>query len=268
MPLQTISLGLTLSVPTEGSQGTYSDFITFVNAISSHDHTGGGDGVQITTDAIANGAVTAAKIDFANDQYLTADNFAGSGSIDIIKVNTSDKIAFGATVAAITVDAITFNNASTARTALGVAIGSDVLAYDAGIQEIADLTMQNGDILCYDAGAWTRKGPTAARAFLNLVYGTDVQAYDAQLADIAGITFSSGDFIRYDGANLAARTASQVKSDLFASPPDWNVDGFTYDPSSSPRRSLNTAVATAEQVAESLLTLVYDLEQMGLITEI
>jgi hypothetical protein len=61
------------------------------------------------------------------------------------------------------------NNTATARTNLGVAIGTNVQAYD------ADLTT---------LGA----GGSAARSFLGLAIGTDVQAYDADLATIAGLT--------------------------------------------------------------------------------
>lgn len=58
--------------------------------------------------------------------------------------------------------------ASAARTALGLAIGTNVQAYD------ADLTT---------LGA----GGASARSFLGLAIGTDVQAYDAELAAIAGL---------------------------------------------------------------------------------
>jgi hypothetical protein len=72
--------------------------------------------------------------------------------------------------------------ASAARTALGLAIGTNVQAYD------ADLTT---------LGA----GGASARSFLGLAIGTDVQAYDAELAAIAGL--ASTGLITKTGAGTA-----------------------------------------------------------------
>lgn len=102
---------------------------------------------------------------------------------------------------------------ASARTALGLAIGTDVLAYDAnavsgdtnagvptGIWDFTSgtATISNADILSSLSGAsneflastgtdgiWV--SPVSAGAALSLVIGTDVQAYNADLDSLSGV---------------------------------------------------------------------------------
>lgn len=91
------------------------------------------------------------------------------------------------------------SSASTARTNLGVAIGSDVQAYDAGLQSIAGLTTA-ADKMIYttaldtyavaDLTAFARTvlddaDALTARATLGVTIGTNVQAWDAQLDSLS-----------------------------------------------------------------------------------
>lgn len=67
--------------------------------IVEHDHTGSnGMGIKIATAAIDDDAVTGAKIELANDEWLEALDQAGTGNVNLIKANTSDLIDFGATI--------------------------------------------------------------------------------------------------------------------------------------------------------------------------
>lgn len=63
MPYITISTGLTIKVPTNGTRNWGTEVLNNNFAkIAAHDHTGSGKGLNIGTTAIANAAVTAAKL--------------------------------------------------------------------------------------------------------------------------------------------------------------------------------------------------------------
>jgi len=101
------------------------------------------------------------------------------------------------------------SDASTARTNLGLAIGTNVQAYDATLTSIA-LLGTAADKIAYTTGVdtWAETALTAfARSILddadeatfkatvNLEIGVDVQAYNATLAAVAGGTYAGDDSI-------------------------------------------------------------------------
>jgi hypothetical protein len=113
----TISNGLTLTFPSEGQRNWYQVFYDYTSAISSHDHTGGGKGVPIGTNAIAANALTGAKIRLANNESLRARNAANSADVDLFKLDTSNRFTF--------LPAVTYYNNSTFLIASDTSNGSD-----------------------------------------------------------------------------------------------------------------------------------------------
>ena len=68
------------------------------------------------------------------------------------------------------------NTAAGARTNLGVAIGSDVQAYDADLDAIAGLVAADDDVIVRVSGAWLNRTQAEFKTLYNLVIGTDIQA--------------------------------------------------------------------------------------------
>ena len=97
-------------------------------------------------------------------------------------------------------------------------IGTNIQAYDAGLQSIAGLVTVSGNYIyatasdTYTVGTITDFGrslvddadASTARTTLGLEIGTNVQAYDAELAAIAGLTSAANKGIQFTGAGTAA----------------------------------------------------------------
>jgi len=101
----------------------------------------------------------------------------------------------------------------TARTALGLAIGTDVQASDASLTSIAGLTYASGSFI-----ALTAEDIYAVRTYAQTLSDIGGQASDAGLTSLAGLTYASDSFIKVTAEDTyAIRTLTETASDLEAS---------------------------------------------------
>jgi hypothetical protein len=99
MAFTTLSLGLTLTIPTNGTKNWGTTLLnTTWTKISNHKHTGSGDGNQLVTASYAADSVTDAKLRLANAGWLRARNAAGSADKNLIRLNASDQGEIGVLV--------------------------------------------------------------------------------------------------------------------------------------------------------------------------
>lgn len=177
------------------------------------------------------GSGTAALADFSAFGRSLVDDAAASNArttlgLGTIAVQDANNVTIsGGSVTGITDLAVAdggtgASTASTARTNLGLAIGSDVQAFDATLLSIAALGTA-ADRIAYTTGVdtWAETPLTAAgrailddadataqRVTLGLVIGTNVQAFDAELAAIAGLTSAADKLPYFTGSGTAALT--------------------------------------------------------------
>ncbi len=199
--IDTSGSGNTLTVAIDSTVATLSGSQTLTNkSIDASQLTGTVANARLDAELQALAGLTSAA-----DKGI---QFTGSGS-----ASTYDLTAAGK---ALLDDA----NASAQRTTLGLAIGSDVQAYDAELAALAGLTSAadkgiqftgSGSAATYDLTAAGKAllddaDASAQRTTLGVAIGSDVQAYDAGLASIAGLTTAANKIIYTTGSDTYAVT--------------------------------------------------------------
>ena len=208
----------------EGTVNADSGFVVSTDGTITVDSTSiaftqfSGTGQIVAGDGLAkSGSTLSVNVDdstleISSDTLQIKSDYAGQTSITTLGTITTG--TWNGSTIAVANGGTGATSAADARTNLGLAIGSDVQAYDAQLADIAGLTPTDGNIIVGDGTNFVAESGSTARASLGLTIGTDVQAYDAQLADVAGLTPTDGNIIIGDGSNFVTESGATARTSL------------------------------------------------------
>lgn len=177
------------------------------------------------TDTAARQRVAWSDATSASEDASWTLSLARAGSLtDAIVVNSSGQITTGewqGTAVAVAKGGTGATDAATARTNLGLAIGTNVQAYDADLTTLAGLTKTKGNLIAADGSDWAALG-----------VGTDGQVLTADSAQASGVKWA--DVSGGSAHNLLSAThsdttaASVVRGDLVVGKtgPKWERLGI------------------------------------------
>jgi hypothetical protein len=153
---------------------------------------------------------TADKITVGADAITIAATYAGQNTI--VTTGTIASGVWGATDVAVTHGGTGSSTASGARTNLGVAIGSDVQAYDAQLADVAGLAVTNGGMIVGDGSNFVLETGATLRTSMGVGTGDSPQftAVNVGAASDTTLTRSSAGVLSIEGNIMYHATGTDI----------------------------------------------------------
>jgi len=138
-----------------------------------------------------------------------------SNTITVVEADISDLQSYyapGGTDVPVADGGTGASTASDARTNLGLAIGSNVQAYDAGLTDIAGLAVTDGNIIVGNGANWVAESGATARTSLGVGTGDSPQFTAIELGHAADTTISrmGAGVIAVEGVEVTTNSATQT----------------------------------------------------------